>query len=81
MMACTCVSNGLEKMKGTAAETGGASSSYSFNGPKRGDDPEMKRKKRIAAYNSFAEERWVKASLRSSMRWLKSKLFPDPRYS
>lgn len=61
-------------------------SSYSFNGPsgKEGGfstsgDPELKRKKRIAAYNSFVAENKLKSSVRSSFKWIKSK-FTDVRY-
>ncbi|CAA3004621.1 Hypothetical predicted protein [Olea europaea subsp. europaea] len=54
--------------------------SYIFNGPTTKDeafaasnDPEMKRKKRIAAYNMFTREGKVKASVRESFKWIKSK--------
>lgn len=60
--------------------------SYIFNGPTTKDeafaasnDPEMKRKKRIAAYNMFTREGKVKASVRESFKWIKSK-FDDIRY-
>ncbi|MQL83325.1 hypothetical protein Taro_015812 [Colocasia esculenta] len=61
-------------------------SSYSFNGPNGKEsgfstsaDPELKRKKRIAAYNSFLTENKLKSSVRSSFKWIKSK-FTDVRY-
>ncbi|XP_030550652.1 uncharacterized protein LOC115755383 [Rhodamnia argentea] len=55
------------------------SNSYSFNGPKgngfvASSDPELKRKKRIAAYNVFAAEGKLKSSLRNSFKWIKGKL-------
>lgn len=60
---------------------------YSFNGPSRNDhgfgasnDPEMKRKKRIAAYNMFSTEGKVKASVRDGFRWIKTKI-NDIRYN
>ncbi|KAK8951952.1 hypothetical protein KSP39_PZI003746 [Platanthera zijinensis] len=56
--------------------------SYSFNGPKSGpmDDPELKRKRRVASYNVFTMEGKLKSSVRSSFKWIKSK-FSDPRYT
>ncbi|GMN48628.1 hypothetical protein TIFTF001_017789 [Ficus carica] len=60
--------------------------SYSFNGPcQKGSgfttssDPELRRKKRIAAYNVFTMEGKVKSSVRNSFKWIKSK-FSDIRY-
>ncbi|KAH6780245.1 hypothetical protein C2S52_011482 [Perilla frutescens var. hirtella] len=60
---------------------------YSFNGPMTkeqgfgaSNDPEMKRKKRIAAYNMFTKEGKVKASVRESFKWIKAKI-DDVRYS
>ncbi|CAK9154178.1 unnamed protein product [Ilex paraguariensis] len=58
------------------------SNSYSFNGPsnKAGEgfatssDPELKRKKRIAAYNMFTTEGKLKSTVRESFKWMKSKL-------
>nr|DAD40113.1 TPA_asm: hypothetical protein HUJ06_014436 [Nelumbo nucifera] len=62
------------------------SNSYSFNGPSgRGNgfstssDPELKRKKRVAAYNVFTTEAKLKSSVRNSFKWIKSK-FTDIRY-
>ncbi|KAJ7974021.1 DUF3511 domain protein [Quillaja saponaria] len=62
------------------------SNSYNFNGPsQKGDgfasanDPELKRKKRIAAYNVFTVEGKVKTSVRNSFKWIKNK-FTDIRY-
>ncbi|KAL2334955.1 hypothetical protein Fmac_016168 [Flemingia macrophylla] len=51
------------------------SNSYNFNGPshKGSDDPEVKRKKRIKAYNVFTVERKVKASVRNGFKWIKNK--------
>ncbi|OIT37834.1 hypothetical protein A4A49_55782 [Nicotiana attenuata] len=45
--------------------------SYSFNGP--GENPEGKRKKRIAGYNMYSMESKLKTSLRNSFKWIKSK--------
>lgn len=63
------------------------SNSYNFNGPHNkgngfvaSNDPEMKRKKRIASYNVFTMEGKVKSSLRSSFKWLKNKFINDVRY-
>ncbi|XP_052202349.1 uncharacterized protein LOC127808058 [Diospyros lotus] len=63
------------------------SSSYTFNGPSikarqgfaASNDPEMKRKKRIATYNMFATEGKVKSSVKDGFKWIKSK-FSDVRY-
>ncbi|CDP11432.1 unnamed protein product [Coffea canephora] len=62
------------------------SNSYIFNGPStRGEgftasnDPELKRKKRIAAYNMFTTEGKLKATVRESFKWIKTKL-SDVRY-
>nr|KYP62063.1 hypothetical protein KK1_016583 [Cajanus cajan] len=56
------------------------SNSYNFNGPSQkgsgfsaATDPELKRKKRIKAYNVFTVERKVKASVRSGFKWIKNK--------
>ncbi|CAK9187836.1 unnamed protein product [Ilex paraguariensis] len=51
--------------------------SYSFNGP--GDNPEVKRRKRVAAYNLYTMEGKLKTSLRNSFKWIKSK-FTDTYY-
>ncbi|KAI3464693.1 hypothetical protein Pfo_021356 [Paulownia fortunei] len=53
---------------------------YAFNGPNTSNDPEMKRKKRVAAYNMFTTEGKVKASVKESFKWIKTK-FNDVRYS
>lgn len=45
--------------------------SYSFNGPP--DNPEVKRRKRVAGYNMYAVEGKLKSSLRNSFKWIKSK--------
>lgn len=42
-------------------------------------DPEMKRKKRVASYKVYTVEGKVKASVRSSFRWIKNK-YLDIRY-
>lgn len=62
------------------------SNSYSFNGPcgkgsgfSSSNDPELKRKKRIASYNVFTMEGKLKSSVRSSFKWIKGKL-SDIRY-
>ena len=62
------------------------SNSYSFNGPSNkgsgftsSNDPELKRKKRIASYNVFTMEQKLKSSVRGSFKWVKSKL-SDIRY-
>ncbi|KAK3426178.1 uncharacterized protein LOC104449583 [Eucalyptus grandis] len=61
-------------------ETEERSNSYNFNGPggkgsgfAASSDPELKRKKRIAAYNVFAAEGKLKSSLRNSFKWIKGK--------
>ncbi|KAK1553754.1 hypothetical protein Q3G72_003134 [Acer saccharum] len=63
------------------------SNSYSFNGPcnkgngfATSNDPELKRKKRIASYNVFTMEGKVKSSVRNSFKWIKTK-FTDVPYS
>ena len=59
---------------------GGATvKSYSFNGPSAGDDPEVKRRRRVASYNVFASQARLKSSVRGSFKWLKSK-FSEVRY-
>lgn len=64
------------------------STSYVFNGPTNSknnqgftasNDPELKRKKRIAAYNMFTTEGKLKATVRESFKWIKTKL-TDVRY-
>ncbi|XP_062234295.1 uncharacterized protein LOC133931437 [Phragmites australis] len=57
----------------------GADKSYSFNGPSARDDPEAKRRRRVAAYNVFATQGRIKSTVRGSVKWLKSK-FSDVRY-
>ncbi|XP_020595994.1 uncharacterized protein LOC110035992 [Phalaenopsis equestris] len=55
------------------------SHSYSFNGPRKGpSEPELKRKRRVAAYNILTMEGKLKSSVRSSFKWIKSK-FSDLR--
>ncbi|XP_047319102.1 uncharacterized protein LOC124922415 [Impatiens glandulifera] len=46
--------------------------SYSFNGPN--DNPEVKRRKRVASYNMYSVERKLKSSLSNSFKWIKGKL-------
>ncbi|PIN13982.1 hypothetical protein CDL12_13392 [Handroanthus impetiginosus] len=53
---------------------------YVFNGSSTSTDPEMKRKKRVAAYNMFTKEAGVKASVNESFKWIKTK-FSYIRYS
>ncbi|KAJ4701040.1 DUF3511 domain protein [Melia azedarach] len=62
------------------------SNSYTFNGPNSkgngfasSNDPELKRKKRIASYNVFTVENKLKSSVRNSFKWFKNK-FTDVRY-
>jgi Domain of unknown function (DUF3511) len=57
------------------------SKSYNFNGPSEkkdgfecSNDPELKRKRRIASYNMFTMEANLKSSVRNSMKWIKSKI-------
>ncbi|EHA8591167.1 hypothetical protein COCNU_scaffold035591G000010 [Cocos nucifera] len=64
----------------------GRSNSYSFNGPNGKDDgfasssdPELKRKRRVAAYNVFTTEAKLKSSVRNSFKWIKTK-FTNIRY-
>ncbi|XP_021898504.1 uncharacterized protein LOC110815150 [Carica papaya] len=56
------------------------SNSYNFNGPcskengfTTSNDPELKRKKRIASYNVLTMEGKLKSSVRSSFKWIKNK--------
>ncbi|CAI0554954.1 unnamed protein product [Linum tenue] len=57
------------------------SKSYSFNGEKAGDfvseNPELKRRKRVAQYNIYSKEGKLKSSLRNSFKWIKSKFVDD----
>lgn len=55
----------------------GRTKSYSFNGP--GDNPEVKRMKRVAGYNMYTMEGKLKSSLRNSFKWIKNK-FVDTYY-
>ncbi|KAK2656094.1 hypothetical protein Ddye_009146 [Dipteronia dyeriana] len=64
----------------------GHSKSYSFNGPSRQSDvldtsgnPEVQRRKRVAAYNMYTMEGKLKSSLRNSFKWIKNK-FTDTYY-
>ena len=52
---------------------GGHGKSYSFNGPSARDDPEAKRRRRVAGYKAYAVEARVKASLRNGFRWIKDR--------
>lgn len=63
-------------------------SSYNFKGRSKSktsrsswmiSDPEVKRKKRVATYKVFTVEGKVKATVRSSCRWLKAK-YIEVRY-
>ncbi|XVF15018.1 hypothetical protein REPUB_Repub09cG0113300 [Reevesia pubescens] len=61
--------------------------SYSFNGPisnsSKADvletcgNPELKRRKRVAAYNMYTMEGKLKSSLRNSFKWIKTKFTGD----
>nr|CAN64856.1 hypothetical protein VITISV_030491 [Vitis vinifera] len=60
------------------------SNSYSFNGPigkvdefATSDNPEMKRRKRVASYNMYSMEGKLKSSLRNSFKWIKNKFTDD----
>ena len=62
------------------------SNSYSFNGPigngkgqqeHDSSNPEMKRRKRVAAYNMYTMEGKLKSSLRNSFKWIKNKFGDD----
>ncbi|XVF37239.1 hypothetical protein REPUB_Repub19eG0129400 [Reevesia pubescens] len=62
------------------------SNSYNFNGPcsksnefAASNDPELKRKKRIAVYNVFTTEGKLKSSVRNNFKWIKCK-FSDVGY-
>lgn len=55
------------------------SNSYNFNGPCSSEEPELRRKKRIASYNAYTTEGKVKSSVKNSFKWIKSK-FTDIRY-
>jgi len=60
---------------------GESDTTYNFNGPQvkpKGSiclrrDPEMKRKRRIAAYKALAIEGKLKSSMKNGFRWLKTK--------
>lgn len=54
--------------------------SFSFNGHGPGDNPEGKRKKRVANYNMYTVEGKLKSSVRNSFKWIKSKFSPDGYY-
>lgn len=63
------------------------SNSYSFNGPASkshgfasSNDPELKRKKRVASYNVFTTEGKLKSTVRNGFKWIKSKV-SDIRYN
>uniref|UniRef100_A0A803NF50 Uncharacterized protein n=1 Tax=Chenopodium quinoa TaxID=63459 RepID=A0A803NF50_CHEQI len=66
-----------------------SSKAYNFNGPSNklgscsgfliNNDPESKRKKRVASYNMFSVEGKLKSSVKSSFKWIKHK-FTDPSY-
>lgn len=56
------------------------SKSFSFNGGSGNRDvsgtsgnPELKRRKRVASYNTYAMEGKLKSSFRNSFKWIKSK--------
>ncbi|KAL5996314.1 hypothetical protein ACLOJK_026390 [Asimina triloba] len=53
------------RTKQTKAPSSSSSSAWGFN------DPEMKRRKRVAKYKMYAVEGKVKSSFRKSFRWLK----------
>ncbi|KAJ9146093.1 hypothetical protein P3X46_028403 [Hevea brasiliensis] len=74
----------MEKSKSypeySSSFSGELSNSYSFNGPCQkengfatSNDPELKRKKRIASYNMSTMEGKLKSSARNSFKWIKSK--------
>ncbi|KAG5051145.1 hypothetical protein JHK87_003343 [Glycine soja] len=74
--------NSLPKYSSSYSEFGFAerSNSYNFNGPiQKGsgfcaaNDPELKRKKRIKAYNVFTVEEKLKTSVRNGFKWIKDK--------
>ncbi|CAN1842364.1 hypothetical protein LINPERHAP1_LOCUS36831 [Linum perenne] len=71
--------SGYSEMRRTGFEN--KSKSYSFNGPKGGEEeennPEVKRRKRVAQYNLYSKEGKLKASLRNSFKWIKSKFIED----
>ncbi|KMT19597.1 hypothetical protein BVRB_1g012130 [Beta vulgaris subsp. vulgaris] len=66
-----------------------SSKAYNFNGPSNkigssssfsgNNDPESKRKRRVASYNMFSVEGKVKSSVKSSFKWIKNK-FSDLSY-
>ncbi|KAE9608730.1 hypothetical protein Lal_00020004 [Lupinus albus] len=59
-----------------------STTSYNFNGPNmNGDDfvgnndnPEVKRRKRVASYNKYTMEAKLKSTFRNSFKWIKNKL-------
>lgn len=54
--------------------------SFSFNGHSPGENPEVKRRKRVAVYNFYTTEGKLKSSFRNSFKWIKSKLSTDGYY-
>lgn len=70
-----------------SSELDNRENAYSFNGPSsKGEgftppcDPELKRKKRIAAYNMFTTQLKLKSTMRESFKWIKNK-FTHVRYT
>ena len=60
------------------------SKSYNFNGNyynNRGfsaaNDPDCKRKKRVASYNMYTVEGKLKSSVKNSFKWIKNKFSAD----
>ncbi|KAK9070210.1 hypothetical protein SSX86_010610 [Deinandra increscens subsp. villosa] len=47
--------------------------SFSFNGPGDRENPEVKRRKRVASYNMYTMEGKLKSSIRNSFKWIKNK--------
>ncbi|MBA0604051.1 hypothetical protein Godav_016742, partial [Gossypium davidsonii] len=61
----TQIPNNVDKFKKSKSSNGSCSKSWNLN------DPELRRKKRVASYRVYSVEGKVKGSLKKSFRWLK----------
>ncbi|KAK7284602.1 hypothetical protein RJT34_19351 [Clitoria ternatea] len=70
---CTLVALMERVVSGKSYGSSGSGSTRASEKPWRLNDPEAKRKKRIAKYNVYGVEGKVKATLRKGLRWIKRK--------
>ncbi|KAH1131882.1 hypothetical protein J1N35_003260 [Gossypium stocksii] len=63
----TQIPNNVDKFKKSKSSNGSCSKSWNLN------DPELRRKKRVASYRVYSVEGKVKGSLKKSFRWLKER--------